>query len=171
MIDFNVKPNSLTGKINTSQNWIQSPNDANNQPAKLPQLNGLITQMDKSNPLLGNANSNSIDAENSKKSGVFNGSLTQTSVKIDGKILKKKDNFKTSSELIKSSMEAKSPSRTGPIEYGYYYSGVVKYYRSNEKDYFANLYKDHFKHTYISLQFCKNLKPPSKKDLILKRCT
>lgn len=42
MVDFNTSPKSLagTGKINTSQNWNQTPNDANNQPTKLPQLNG-----------------------------------------------------------------------------------------------------------------------------------
>lgn len=126
--------------------------------------------MDKNNPMLSSPTNNIPEAETSKKS-MFNGSMSQPSVKIDGKILKKKDAFKTSSELVRSSIEAKSPSRSNQIEFGYYYNGVVKYYRSNEKDYFSNLYKDHFKHTYISLQFCKNLKPPSKKDLILKRCT
>lgn len=40
MVEFNISPKSLPGKINTSQNWNQTPNDANNQPTKLPQLNG-----------------------------------------------------------------------------------------------------------------------------------
>lgn len=86
-------------------------------------------------------------------------------------MLKRKDSNKKDAELVIQTVEAKSPHKNSKqIDFGYYYTGVFKYYKNNDKEYFANLYKDHFKHTYISLQFCKNLKPPSKKDLILKRC-
>ena len=50
-------------------------------------------------------------------------------------------------------------------DHGYYYNGVLKYFKTSDTTYFANLYRDHFRHTFISLQFCRNLKPPQKKDL------
>ena len=125
--------------------------------------------MDKSNPML-SGSTTTTEQDNSRKN-IISGPLSQPYIKPEGKILKRKDENKRSVELIMNPVEMKSPNKSQQIDYGYYYNGVNKYYKSNEKEYFANLYKDHFKHTYISLQFCKNLKPPSKKDLILKRCT
>ena len=57
------------------------------------------------------------------------------------------------------------------VDYGFYYGGVFKYFNSKDDEYFANLYRDHFRHTYVSLQFCRNLKPPGKKDLLYRKTT
>jgi hypothetical protein len=65
--------------------------------------------------------------------------------------------------------EALSKINMRDAKLGYYFTGVGKYFKSKDESYFANLYRDHFRHTFISLQFCKNLKPPTKRDLVMRK--
>lgn len=49
----------------------------------------------------------------------------------------------------------------------YYLNDLDSYYNlsGKKKGYFTDIYRDHFKHTYVSMQFCKNLKPQRKKAI------
>lgn len=51
----------------------------------------------------------------------------------------------------------------------YYIQDLLKYYKMKKKNYFNNIFKDHFKHSFISMQFCKNMKPPKKSVIAMKK--
>lgn len=71
---------------------------------------------------------------------------------------------------ISSNIRDKPPtSMINNKDLGYYLCGVAKFFKTKEEGYFANLFREHWKHTFISLQFCKNLKPPPKRELIIRK--
>lgn len=51
----------------------------------------------------------------------------------------------------------------------YYVKEMKKYYGKKKKNYFGDIFRDHFKHTFISMQFCKNMRPPKKSDILSRK--
>ena len=76
---------------------------------------------------------------------------------------------KKNNPSISSNIRDRPSTTMNNKDLGYYLQGVAKYFKTKEEGYFANLFREHWKHTFISLQFCKNLKPPAKRDLIIRK--
>ena len=99
------------------------------------------------------------DGDGARKS---HGTKMSNSQSNPGPVLRRRPSDASNKNISKTSMNK---------DYLYYYNGVIKYFKTQDTNYFANLYRDHFKHTFVSLQFCRNLKPPKKSDLISRRTT
>lgn len=125
-------------------------NNAKSKSHRLPMLNGYITQVPN-----GTTENENVQR---KIDQAFEKHDTQPLVK---KKLNISNPLKSDYAIVKQNL-LNDP-------HGYYLSGVQMFFKSSDKNYFVNLYRDHFKHTFTSLQFCKNLKHPSKRDLVMKK--
>ena len=141
-----------------------------------PQLNGFITQVPQGgNDMKLQSNSyNNTSADKIKTSKSDSVERINVRESLDNKRSPSKENdHRNSANCSKTNIyrqnSAEKVHSQNNKEYGYYYTQVLRHFKSKEDNYFANLFRDHFRHTYVSLQFCKNLKPPGKKDIILRK--
>ena len=162
---FNKKAKFIKAQVETSKKNV-------------PQLNGLITQVAQGGNDLKLLSNSLVNASSDRIKNTKNDSMERVNVKesIEARRSASKDKEqKNSANCSKTNIYRNYSSEKlqlqAPIkkEYGYYYTQVIRHFNSKEENYFANLFRDHFRHTYVSLQFCSNLKPPGKKDIILRK--
>ena len=149
--------NALGPNSNRDSNFFSplGKNEASTKKPKtqrLPMLSGFVTQV----PAGSNLVTESLDIKKKVDDAFDNNEKPILKKKIAGSTNKNSDYAIVKQNLLTSA-------------YGYYLTGVHMFYKSSDRNYFANLYKDHFKHTFTSLQFCKNLKSPSKRDLVMRK--
>lgn len=156
----NSNSNKKENKEYHSLNEKRQSLDTNSNKNKLPGLNGFITQVSQNNDIMtklqSNVTQNNEKDESSQQNKTFKAHMKERRLSLSLSMNKDTDNKVVSNQAVNK-------------DYGYYFNGVIKYFKSTDDSYFANLFRDHFRHTYVSLQFCKNLKPPTKKDLIIRK--